>query len=877
MRPGLLTITLATVFGVACGTAAHAAGRLPDNVQPRRYEVVFAPDLPRGTTAGEAVIEVDVLRPTKTITLHALDLILGPIVVESGQVKLTPRVVADKAAQTVTLELPRELVRGPAKLRFSWTAELSRKLDGLYLVESDGQRYAFTQFEPTDARRAFPCFDEPAFKARFAISARVPVPLRAVSNGAVLDENIDPDHKTKLVRFAETPPISTYLVALAVGPLVEAASTSAPPTATRAAVPIRVWTTPAKAGLAKPSADAARDLLPRLEGYFDEPYPYGKLDLLAVPEFAAGAMENAGAIFFRESALLYDPRTASLSTKESVVETLAHEMAHQWFGDLVTMRWWDDLWLNEAFASWMEMRVVDGYQPTWHVRDQDQRWRANALERDSVPSTHPIRTPVETPEQAQESFDTITYSKGASVLRMLEVWVGENVFRAGIRRYIKRFRGKNAAASDLWKAVAEEAKGQPVAEVAQSWIDRPGYPILQVSEQCSDGHASLKVQQERFWQLPPGAPAQPSEPPWLVPLCVRSGPELRCTLLKKAEELVPMPGACGTVRVLNPERVGFFRAQQSLPLAEKILAAPSLPERFALLDDGWALTLGGRIRLADHLTLMLALRGERTEPVLGELVRELDLLVEQIARPADRPKVQALAAQIAAPAIEHFGWKARSSDGPLDADARAQALSLGGWVGRAPKVVSEAKRVAAEVLREPSSWPRSVGEIAVSIAARDGDAAMWETLQRRVASARDPEERVSSLHHLTHFSTPALVQRTLSSLLSAQVRSEEVVHLLWSLLHAASSQQAAWTFWKTHFEEVKSKAPSFFSLDRLVAATGDFCDDALAKESRAFLAEPAHKLGAAERASRRAVEQQDLCLAFRAREQAALSAFVRGH
>ena len=367
----------------------------------------------------------------------------------------------DRLHLTASLPMP----IGPASLSLSFRGKLQRGLRGLYKVVDHGRAYAFTQFEPADARRAFPCFDEPACKAIFEISVTAPAGLAVHSNGAPLRVDEVPDGRREH-HFAPTPLLSTYLVAVAVG---EFGQVHAEARTKSGNVPVRVLATPGKERLGELALEMATAFLPLFEEYFDIPYPYGKLDLMAAPDFEAGAMENAGLILFRESLLLLDRETASLDAQRQVALTVAHEMAHQWFGNLVTMEWWDDLWLNEAFATWMEFVVVDRWRPGWQLWTDFERMKAAPLHLDSLQSTRPIQAAVRSPEQANEMFDGITYNKGASVLRMFEVFLGEDSFRDGVRQYLKTYAGKNARAEALWAAL-KAASGQPVDRLAESWF-----------------------------------------------------------------------------------------------------------------------------------------------------------------------------------------------------------------------------------------------------------------------------------------------------------------------------------------------------------------------------------------------------------------------
>ncbi len=385
--------------------------RLTASVRPVSYRLFLAVDPALDEFTGEVEIELSAPAGTRALELHAVDLEIAESAVEDARGAVDVQRLSRRAhRETITLRLGRGLAPGPVRVRLGYRGPLRSDLRGLYLARSGRRRYAATQLEAADARRMFPCFDEPDKKARFAISVTTPVRYRAVSNGAVEKDTVKAGVRT--VRFAETPPLSTYLIALIVGEL------EASRTRRCGATPIRVWHVPGKKHLTAFALEAAAESLARLERYFGLPYPYGKLDLIAVPDFEFGAMENAGAVTFRESLLLVDPATITLAERKRVAEVIAHELAHMWFGDLVTMAWWDDLWLNEAFATWMAFCVVDEWKPEWEMWLDFQHHRAAAFSLDSLVNTHPIYTDVRTPDEATENFDAITDEKGASVVRM---------------------------------------------------------------------------------------------------------------------------------------------------------------------------------------------------------------------------------------------------------------------------------------------------------------------------------------------------------------------------------------------------------------------------------------------------------------------------
>ena len=490
-------------------------GKLPKEVVPTEYTIRIIPNLDNFTFAGSESVKLNMRKPVRQLVLNALELKIEAASVDGKDLPLTAIKVDDKK-ELLTLTLPSELAAGDHALTLRFTGKINQQGQGLFYMRyqeqgSNARKVMLgTQFEATDARRFFPCWDEPAFRARFQLSVVVPEKWLAVSNMPVESEQKIADGKE--VRFASTPPMSSYLNVFVAGELDSIESQVGP-------TQIRVIATKGKAELGRYALEASAEILKYYNDYFGVPYPLPKLDQIAIPGGFGGAMENWGGITYYESVLLFDPQNSSSATKQSIYEVIAHEVAHMWFGDLVTMAWWDNLWLNEGFASWMGSKCTAHFNPQWEVwlarelpRDPTRRSgiaKEAAMEGDARSTTHPIQQPIATEAEANSAFDDITYKKGQSFLRMLESFLGEDVFRDGIRRYIAAHKYSNTTTADLWNALSE-ASNKSVAEIAAGWTEQPGFPLVTVKREVD---SKVRLTQERFtvnfknaqpllWQIP---------------------------------------------------------------------------------------------------------------------------------------------------------------------------------------------------------------------------------------------------------------------------------------------------------------------------------------------------------------------------------------
>ncbi len=800
-----------------------AAFRLPLDVRPLRYDAFLSVDVEARKFHGELALSLQLATPAAELVLHAAELTLSRAVAEAAGAAQTAEVALEPVSETARLAFPRPLPAGPVTLRLAWSGRFCDGLRGLYLA---GPGLAATQFEAAEARRVFPCLDEPGFKAPWRLTVEAPAGAVVLSNGAT--EAVEPAGDRRRHRFAETPPLPTYLIALVVGPIASS------PADTVRGVATRTWAGPEKGALLAFGQEVAREALPRLEDYFGLPYVFGKLDQVGLPEFEAGAMENAGLITYREVALLLDPATASLAQRKRVAEVVTHELAHQWFGNLVTMTWWDDLWLNEAFATWMSYLIVDDWRPAWRVWLGFDQSRASALALDALRSTHPVHAPVRTVAEANEAFDLITYQKGGAVLRMLEGYLGRDTFRDGIRRYMRRHARGNAVAADLWRALGE-ASGEPVLELAEAWIDSPGFPLLSASVEG----ASLRLAQRRFFSRP--GDAEPSAR-WPVPVVARyaAGGQVRerRLVLREGTEAVALEGAPDWL-VVNAGGTGFYRVAYDRASSDRLLGhldqlAPA--ERVALLSDEWALVKCGERSVEVWLALALAFAGETDHAVLDELVVRLLSIDHRLVSAEDRPRLAGLVRARFGGAFRAAGWDPATGEGDAVRLRRAALLRAVGEVGRDPAVIAEA---AARLERfaggDRGALEPNLVDAAVTLAARGGDAARFDRFRERFEKEVEPAWRRRWLMGLAAFEDRALVERSLALLFGDGVPLQDWAAFATALLANPVARQPTWARLRAEWPKVTERlANAAMLLRRVVEAVGKLTVRRELEEARAF-------------------------------------------
>jgi aminopeptidase N len=858
----VLTFALAT-FSLA------AAQRLPEVAAPDAYKLTFTPDLEKATFEGDETISIRVLKPSAEVTLNAVDIDFHEVTITSGGSTQKAKVTPDKDKEMVVLAVEKPLAAGAATVHITYTGTLNSEMRGLYLGKDDqGRKYAASQFEATDARRAFPSFDEPGYKATFDITAVADKGLVAISNQKIVSDTPGPGDK-HTVHFATTVKLSSYLAALVVGNFeyIEGGVDG---------IPIRVYSTPGKKEMGRFALETAEHVLSYYDKYFNIKYPYGKLDLVGLPDFSAGAMENAGCITFREVLLQFDEKGGSVDLKKTVASVIAHEMAHQWFGDLVTMKWWDDIWLNEGFATWMSSKPIEAWKPEWNFNLDDVSNTGGTLNTDSLANTRPIHQAAETPGQIMELFDGIAYGKAASVLRMLESYLGEQTFRAGINAYIQQHQYANATADDFWSAQAKTSK-KPVDQIMPTFVKQAGAPIINVKAQCSGNSTTVTLDQRRYYYDREKFQAA-NDQVWEVPLCLKSSTGAqKCELLTKKEQTFTLEG-CSTWVLANAGATGYYRAGYQ-PDAVRALAADAESkltpaERIALQSDIWASVRVGREPVGDYLAFAQGLGNDRNRAVMDDVLGRLDFIGRYLVTDSDRDSFRAWLRGYLSPMMKDVGWDPKPGESDEQRTLRGRLFNALGYDARDPEVLAAARKLAEKALDDPSSVDRQMAGGAMALAALNGDQALYERLMVAIKNPKSPEEYYMYLFTLPQFSDPKLLQRTLDYALTPDVRSQDALGVVTSVMGNPEGQKQAWDFVLAHWDAVQKVGGPFASA-QVVGSTGSFCDAQMRDQVVEFYA--AHKIEAAERTYRQSIERINNCVDLRTQQQPQLASWLGQH
>ncbi len=827
--------------------------RLPHTVVPSRYRLVLEPDLDKATFSGTAAIDVRVTDPVAKVALNADELDISSV-----------RIGGNDAAfhlepDTERLVIEASVDPGDAVIEISFTGTLNDKLRGWYrstFNDADGAErvIATTQMQATDCRRAFPCFDEPEFKAVFEITLIVQPDLLAVSNAPEANRTVRDDGK-HVVTFKPTMVMSTYLVAFVVGPLESTEPVDVD------GVPLRVIHVPGKGHLTGFALEIGAHSLRWYQQYYGIPYPSDKVDMLALPDFAAGAMENLGCITYRESLLLADPKTATQYELQNVADVVAHELAHMWFGDLVTMRWWNGIWLNEAFATFMEIACCDAFRPEW------QRWttfsleRSAAFETDSLASTRPVEFPVEAPADCDGMFDVLTYQKGGSLLRMLEQYLGAEEFRQGISLYLKTHAYGNTETSDLWDAIEKANPAVPVRNLMDSWIWQPGYPLISARLDGSE----LVLNQQRFAYVDTDDPTL-----FVVPIHLSIDGVESKLLMDSAQARVPLPSAESTV-VVNAGGHGFMRVAYDgmlrARLNGKALTGLTVIDRYNLVDDAWNAVISGRLAAADFLGFVEEFQDDRDLAVWQAITVGL----RGLGRLVDGPSYEALQLRIAdlvRPVVADLGWAPADNEPDLTSKLRGLLVGVLAVQGND----AHAQERCRQMLDDDSTDPELAAAAAVAVASVGTDKD-YEDFLRRFRSAPTPQLKYRYLYALAEFPTEDQLRRTIDLALSSDVKTQDAPFLLNRCVAHRRHGAMAWEQVRRQWPQLLERFPDN-TIIRMVGSITTLTTPELVADVQSFFSE--HPIPQAAKTLEQLLERQRVNADLRAREAEALAEALAG-
>jgi aminopeptidase N len=761
----------------------HAPGGLPKKVVPGLYQIDLVPDLKALTLRATETVQLTVRAPTDSMTLNLIDLSIGSAVLEDGA---TATVTVDKKTQHATLIFGKPIPVGSHTLKLSYTGPIPNTPAGLYYDDyrtaaGPAPRMLVTQFETADARRMFPGWDEPAFKAKFRLSVVVPETYVAISNmPAVASTPAGPG--LKKVQFATSPRMSTYLLALVAGDMAAVRATAD-------GTMLGAWAPRGEQSQANYALEVESHVLPYYNAYFGVPYPLPKLDLIAIPNnFEAGAMENWGAITFIDDGMLFDPKTSSAATRERIHVFVAHEMAHQWSGDLVTMGWWDNIWLNEGFATWMEYKATDHFNPAWQIWPRQHDAREGAMGQDALPTTHAIQQVIRDESEASSAFDGISYQKGEQIIRMIEDWISPEKFRDGMRLYMKAHQYGNATSADLWAALSQAA-GQDVGRVATGFTEQPGIPLVHVTRHCDDGKGSLTLTQDRFAIHDPKA----KKLSWIVPVTLgapvtaKSGGHGETRVLINGAPVTVAFAGCDTPIKANFGENGYYRTEYDAASLKQLIAAlPSFSaaDRANLLGDQFALFLAGRASLDTYLNMLPALQGETNIAVWQDTLAHLRRLDSLARGNPVRAEFRAFARKLLQPEFARLGWDAKPGESFLDTLLRPDMIEA---LGRAedPAVIAEARTRFAAFVKDPASLPPDLREPVLNIVGHRADQEIYATLGKLGAQATSTEEKLRYFGALASAEDPTLIAETVKFAASGAVPNARVPMVI-----AQASQQS---------------------------------------------------------------------------------------
>ena len=883
-KPNVSPDTSANAHSAAKATALTPPTlKLPAVAKPIRYEVELALDPSREDFSGTIAIELKLDSAVETLWLNGNEIAVQEATLVTGGDRVPVKVSAAKR-DYLAFQFPRAIGPGAATLHVKYTGKMHRDDgDGIYPLKEGDAYYLFTQFQATDARSAFPCFDEPGYKVPWQLTLRAPEGNQIVANTLPESEAKD-GQGWKSVRFAETKPLPSYLIAFAVGPfdLVDAGKS-------RTGVPIRIVTPQGQGHLAGHAVQTTGELLDRVEDYFGTPYPYDKLDIVAVPVFNAGAMENAGLITFKQDIVVVKPGELTEARQQRWATVAAHELAHQWFGDLVTLAWWDDTWLNEAFASWIEQKVVEKWRPQWEHDVAAVASRAGAMSADSLASARKVRQPIDTADDINNAFDSITYDKGQAVLHMFEQWLGEATMQKGVRAYMAKYAFGSASYEEFIASLSEAA-GKPLKPMWSSFVEQVGVPLVSFELVCNQGAPRLVLTQKRY--LPAGSKGDAGVI-WQVPVCVKYGTgktvARACTVLDAASGELPLTGAksCPDWVYPNADGNGYYRSAPGAELAARLARHAdklSTRERVNLVSDLQALVSAELLPVGDALTLVAKFARDKSRHLVGQslgIAKEIeDLVPDELRKNYARFIQKSYGAR-----ARQLGWAPVAGETDAVRELRPKIVELVALSGADAGLVAEANKLAWKWLADRKAVDATMIEVVLRVAASKNDRKLWERLHAEAAKTTDRQERTRLLMAMADFDDPEIVKANHAVVLAREFELRDSFELMGTGLSARRAggyqpsrskrvRQMAWDFVKVNWDTIVEQLPRPYHA-YLAYVPISLCSDEAKADLEAFFKDRAAQLEGGPRLFAQAAEQMSLCVENKKRKTPGVVAFLK--
>ena len=841
--------------------------RLPRHIVPHRYEIELEPQLAEATFAGQVTITAEVMSSTRMIVLNSKDLEIISVFVDG----LPSPFRLDEESDRLLIGLLEDLLPGTAMIDITFTGILNDKLRGFYrstYTDDDGitQVIAASQMQSTDCRRAFPCFDEPDFKAVFSITLTTDAEHMAISNGPEISRTQlerSGNQKKVAVKFADTMSMSTYLVAFIVGKLEATQAIDVD------GVPLRVIHVPGKSHLTDFALDVGAKSLRWFVDYYGIPYPDAKIDMVALPDFAAGAMENVGCITYRESLLLVDPATSTQAERQNVADVVSHELAHMWFGDLVTMTWWNGIWLNEAFATFMEVAAVDSFKPAWERWTSFSLSRSAAFEVDSLVNTRSVEFEVRSPQDCEGMFDVLTYEKGGSLLRMLEQFLGEDRFREGVRHYLHKHSYANTETSDLWDSIEHAAAqhgSEPVRELMDSWIWQPGYPLI-TAELNAAGNA-LTLRQQRFsFDHDSHALIQT----WLVPIHIRINDQVSKHLLIGDSLEIAIADSHATI-VVNAGGHGYYRVAYAPELLGRLkgseIASLATIERYSLVDDAWNAVVAGRLQAIEFISLVEEFSSERDLAVWQAIAIGLRSCARLMSN-TELPKLESRIRSLVAPALTDIGWEQGANEDDLRSKLRGLLVTLLAVNGNDLTAQERCRSIEFGHQGNDQTIHPDLLSAATTVVASSGNEEDYEYMLSKFQSAENPQEQLRYLYALAEFDDPQLLLRTCNFAVSGEVKNQNAPFVLAQCMKARINGHLAWDFVQHFWDQAQELFP-INTIVRMVGTVQFLNTPEVANTVQSFFSE--HDIAQSAKGLQQILERQRVNTALRSREESRLSA-----